>query len=329
LISKQFVVDAMIPKKSLPAVPMASESAPVNIALVKYWGKRNEELHLPITDSLSVALSLMTTTSVRQAPCKDEIILNGQRLPESSAFFLRTARFLDLFRPNSSFFFTVETKNDVPTAAGLASSASGFAALIKAINTLFDWRLSPEKLSILARMGSGSASRSIASGFVLWRKGVLEDGEDSYAECIGNPWDELRFGVLLVTSEAKNIGSGEAMRRTVKTSPVYSLWPEVVERDLKAVYQAIGSKDFVLFGEAVERNALFMHATMQTAWPPICYWKPETILAMNSVWSSRSQGLPVYFTMDAGPNVKVFYPVSKEKEVLAFFPSLWQIPLLW
>lgn len=238
-------------------------------------------------------------------------------------------QFLQLFRPDPGFFFRVHTVNEVPTAAGLASSASGFAAFAKALDLYFGWHFDSEKLSILARLGSGSASRSMYPGFVQWHKGILDSGEDSFAEPFGTPWESLRFGVLLLTSHAKKIGSGEAMRRTVETSPVYSLWPAQVEKDLHVLKQSIVARDFASFGETVEKNALLMHSSMHTAWPPICYWNEQTIAAMNSVWEARKQGLGVYFTMDAGPNVKIFYSENQEKNISELFPSLWQIPLLW
>ena len=328
-ISKKNVVDSIIPTKRVPERSQATCSAPVNIALVKYWGKRDEELRLPVTDSLSVALSLKTSTTVMQADHMDEIFLNGQSVSPTSSFYVRAVQFLQLFRPDPGFFFRVKTVNEVPTAAGLASSASGFAALVRALDLYFGWQLGSQKLSILARLGSGSASRSICPGFVQWHKGCLRNGEDSYAEGLGISWESLRFGVLLLTSHAKKIGSGEAMRRTVETSPIYSLWPSQVAKDLDVLRQSIVSKDFITFGETIEKNALLMHSSMHTAWPPICYWNEQTIAAMNAVWDARSQGIPVFFTMDAGPNVKIFYPENQEGSVSELFPSLWQIPLMW
>jgi diphosphomevalonate decarboxylase len=327
--SKQNAVDAIIKKKKYPITEIAIAQAPVNIALIKYWGKRNEELHLPANDSLSIALDLKTTTILSQASKEDEILLNGVALSENNPFYERTAAFLSLFRPSSNFFFRVETKNEVPTAAGLASSASGFAALVLALNQFLGWEASTQDLSILARLGSGSAARSLFSGFVRWHKGKLDKGEDSYGIHLPDTLSELHFGVLLNATESKKISSNKAMLQTKETSPIYKTWTNQAHLDLATLLRSIEEKNIPLLGQTAERNSLFMHATMQTAWPSICYWNEKTIVALQNVWKAREQGLTVFCTMDAGPNVKLLYPKKEEKSVLALFPSLWCIPLLW
>lgn len=304
----------------------SSAFAPVNIALVKYWGKKDEELHIPITDSLSVALNVGSTTTIRRSIGKDEIFLNGSRVEEGSPFWKRATEFLHLFRPQPSFYFCIETINDVPTAAGLASSASGFAALTIALNDFFGWNLSPQQLSCLARLGSGSACRSLFSGFVVWQKG--KDANDSYAVPWNNWWPELRFGLLVVSQKEKAISSREAMKNTVLSSPLYAVWPDQVAKDIHEVQHAIEQRDMDHFGSTVERNALIMHATMFAASPPICFWLPETVAYLQKVWEARRQKISVYATIDAGPNVKLLYPASAEAQVHNAFPTLQPVALL-
>lgn len=325
---KALAVKSIIPTSNHPAVQEATASAPVNIALAKYWGKRDEELHLPVTDSFSVALNLQTTTTIRQGSSFDEITLNSSSLSPTSPFYTRLVAFLDLFRPHPSFAFSIATTNAVPTAAGLASSASGFAALILALNTFFGWNLSRQQLSCLARLGSGSACRSVYPGFVRWQQGVRDDGSDSYAIPFDDWWPELGFAILMLSSKEKPISSREAMRLSVETSPVYSLWPEQVARDIHAIEDAIKKRDFPSFGSTVEKNALMMHATMFTSTPPVCYWLEETISSMNKVWRARKEGIHMYFTMDAGPNIKLLFLKAEASMILQYFPEAQLVDLL-
>jgi diphosphomevalonate decarboxylase len=306
----------------MPVKFCANAFAPANIALVKYWGKRNEELNLPITSSLSVSLgALGTTTKICLATVpRDEIILNGQPVPPRSKFAKNLSAYLNLFRPSPTVFFRVETQNTVPTAAGMASSASGFAALVLALNDLFGWELDARHLSILARLGSGSACRSLYSGFVEWEAGADEDGMDSYAEPVPGTWPDLRLGVLTISEDQKAISSRDAMKRTRRTSSLYEAWPVKVAHDLELVKSAIDARDFELLGRTAESNALAMHATGLAAWPPVLFWHPQSVAAMHDIWALRDTGLPLYFTMDAGPNIKLLYTADREKDVLAAFP---------
>ena len=300
------------------AIPreMGQAFAPANIALCKYWGKRGPELNLPVTSSLSISLGrLGTNTEISFAHDRDVILLNGSAIEEPSPFARRISSFLDLFRPERNLFFKMLTQNSIPTAAGLASSASGFAALVLALDELFAWNLSSEDLSILARLGSGSACRSVLSGFVEWQAGTRADGMDSYAVSLQEIWRDLRIGVLTVSSEEKQISSRAAMQRTVETSQLYQSWPEKAASDLDRIKEAIGKKDFDLLGRIAESNALAMHATMMAAWPPVLYWLPESIVVMQKVWQLRLEGALIYFTMDAGPNVKILF-LSKDSQLV-------------
>lgn len=302
--------------------------APVNIALCKYWGKRNAELNLPTASSLSVSLSKGTQTDISWHSGKDQIFLNEQPLLSTDPFSTRLSRFLDLFRPGQDFGFVVRTSNDVPTKAGLASSASGFAAAVMALNDLFDWKLSNKNLSLLARLGSGSACRSIDRGFVLWKAGLRGDGLDSYAEKLPLAWPELRLGILLVDSSEKAVGSKEGMLRTQETSKLYPLWPRIVEEDIIEIQSVIQKRDFSSFGRIVESNAMTMHATMLSAWPPLCYWTDQTLSLLKLIWKCREEGLLVYASMDAGPNIKLFYLAKDQEKVVKAFPELMEINLL-
>src|SRR3990167_9474229 len=307
-----------------PKHEQATVFAPTNIALCKYWGKRDAELNLPVTSSLSISLGdkgARTTLRISSQP-KDSLTLNGTQLETVTRFGKRVVEFLDLFRSHPQQRFDIRIEMNIPLAAGLASSACGFASLVAALNQLFGWELSLRELSILARLGSGSASRSFWPGFVEWHAGVRNDGMDSYSEPFSAAWPELCIGLHVVSHEAKPIPSREAMQRTRETSVLYRSWPEQVQRDLLAIKQAINQQDISALGAAAETNALAMHATMLSAWPPISYSLPATTAAMHAIWQLRSAGLVVYFTQDAGPNLKLLF-LKKDIELLSkHFPSL-------
>jgi diphosphomevalonate decarboxylase len=298
--------------------------APANIALVKYWGKRDEALNLPVTGSLSISLGpLGSHVELAQADGPgDAVWLNGAPLAVGSPFARRASAYLDLFRPSPAFCFELKARNTVPTAAGFASSASGFAALAKAVDGLFDWGLSVRELSILARLGSGSAARSLEDGFVEWAAGTDADGMDSHARRIDAEWPELRVGAVVVSAAEKPVGSREGMRRSVETCEFYREWPARVSRDLAAVKDGIARRDVEALGSVAEANALAMHALMLATRPPILYALPETVTAMRRIWSARADGVPLWFTMDAGPNVKLLYEARVEPQVRELFPEM-------
>lgn len=323
-------------KKILPEKPFERFSehatcfAPSNIALIKYWGKRDEELNLPNTSSLSITLpNKGTRTSIKVNKLNnDQIIFNGELLDRNHKFYLRLKKYLDLFRNNNEhkkIFFDITTDNNIPTAAGLASSASGFAALVMCLNQLFSWNLSNERLSLLARLGSGSACRSFWPGFVEWQMGEREDGLDSFGELIFHekPWPELRLGLLVFSSQEKPMGSTEAMSQTVKTSKLYKHWPDKVKQDLINIREAIDQQNFTALGEITEQNSITMHETMLTSEPSINYSEEETQACKEKVWKLRNiKNIPVYFTQDAGPNLKLIFLKQDELEVKKVFPNL-------
>lgn len=298
--------------------------APTNIALCKYWGKRDNELNLPVTSSLSVTLpdmGAMTTIEMRDGT-EDVVILNGKKIEQASDFYRRITEFLDLFRVKKKWYLQIDIKMNLPVAAGLASSACGFASLVSALNDLFQWNLTKRELSILARLGSGSAARSLWTGFVEWHAGVQPDGMDSYAEQMSVEWPNLMVGILRISDQTKPISSREAMQRTVNSSALYRNWPQKVAQDTVILRQALQTKNFALLGGTAESNALAMHATMLSSWPPICYFLPETMSAMHKIWDLRQQGLSLYFTQDAGPNLKLLFLEKSKDEIKSHFPNM-------
>ncbi len=323
-MKKSDIVSQILGKKqnNKPFLSLSKMFAPTNIALCKYWGKRNDELNLPVTSSLSISLGKKGATTEIQISdeAQDRVTLNNQIIDTTSTFYKRLIEFLNLFFPQRTMRFQINTITNIPTAAGLASSASGFAALVLTLNQLFNWELAEYELSILARLGSGSATRSIWQGFVEWRMGTREDGMDSYGEPITKIWPELCIGLLIISTSEKPISSRDAMKRTLTTSPFYSAWPSKVADDLLLIKQAIHEQDFQLLGKTAESNAMAMHATMLSAWPPISYALPETVLAMQKIWQLRQEGLQLYFTQDAGPNLKLLFLKKDSDVVRAHFP---------
>lgn len=305
----------------------ATAKAHTNIALIKYWGKRNDALILPTNNSLSVTLDgLHTTTKVTFDTDlkRDQFKLNGEFI-EGTAYD-RVVKFLDLIRNQGdrpNLFAHIQSENAVPTAAGFASSASGFAALAGAATKALGMDIDLPALSRITRQGSGSACRSVYGGFVEWQKGEREDGTDSYAVPIApqNHWD-LRIAAVVLTAKEKDVSSRVGMKRTVDTSVFYDGWLQSIPKDLRDIKKAIKTKDFEQLGEISEANCLKMHATTLGAVPPFTYWQDETMTVMETVQYLRKKGIPAYFTIDAGPNVKVLYPPRDEEKVLEALKSV-------
>lgn len=299
--------------------------APANIALAKYWGKRDHRLNLPMNGSLSISLGCLGTTTTIVAAAHDGITLNGQPVAENSTFARRIWGFVACFVPERNEKIAIATVNTIPTAAGLASSASGFAALTRALNRFFECRLSDRELSIYARQGSGSACRSLWHGFVEWQCGTAPDGSDSYAFPLACDWPELRLAVVTVDSTQKKMSSKDGMHHTLTSSPLYPLWPQQTERDLETIRAAILARDLGALGKTAEANALMMHATMLAARPSLCYWQKETLAVLHTVSRLREDGLAVYATVDAGPNVKLLFTSADSDAIAAAFPAARQI----
>lgn len=306
--------------------------ANANIALIKYWGKRDEALFLPTKSSISVTLSgLQTITSIEKIDSNRDEVFIDQKLADQKNF-ANIVRFLDLFRKQYSIksFFKIDTENKFPTAAGLASSASGFAALAYGLNKICNVNLDLKELSILARQGSGSACRSLHGGFVIWHKGRKDDGSDSYAQQFfdQNFWPEFCVLVVVVCSQEKKTSSRFAMQNSVKTSLFYSEWIKESEFRIPKLIKALEQKDFDLVGQLTQDDCLGMHKTIQTSVPPINYFQDATLKIIEIVKKLRSNGLSCYFTIDAGPNVKVLClrkDLEKIQNILKQIPGVQQI----
>lgn len=296
--------------------------AHTNIALIKYWGKADEKLIIPMNNSLSVSLDkFYTETKVTfdsDYPA-DQLILNGKEANEKETKKIQS--YMDIVREiaNTDLHARIDSQNFVPTAAGLASSASAYAALAAACNEALQLELSDKDLSRLARRGSGSASRSIFGGFAEWEKG--HDDETSYAHPIdAEHWeDELSMIFVVINNQSKKVSSRSGMSLTRDTSRFYQYWLDHVDEDIKEAKQAIEAKDFKQLGEVIEANGLRMHATNLGSQPPFTYLVQESYDAMAIVHECCKMGVPCYFTMDAGPNVKVLVEKKNKQLVIDQF----------
>lgn len=282
----------------------ATAKAPANIASIKYWGRKDEKLRLPANDSISMNLSevfTITTVEFSESYKKDEVKLVGKKLDRKEE--KRIIDHLDRVRNLAKIktFAKVVTKNNFPTGTGIASSASGFAALTVAAVKASGLEFSERQLSILARQGSGSACRSVPDGFVEWKSGTSSNS--SFAHTLfPSDWLNVVDILVIVEKKTKKISSSEGHALT-ESSPFYGVRISGMKDKLKKIKQALTNKDFKTFGEISEAEAVNMHAVMMTSCPPLYYWTPETLKIILSVIEWREEGLPVYFTIDAGPNV--------------------------
>ena len=279
-----------------------------NIALIKYWGKRPGPGNLPAVPSLSLTLGGMrTVTQVTFDPASraDAASLNGCRL--SGGPLAHVQRVLDLLRAAAGCDdgALVTSDNDFPTAAGLASSASGFAALtVAAARALaLDWQ--PTALSAVARVGSGSAARSLFGGIVEMQVGVAADGHDAVARplCAAADWP-LEVVVAICSDAVKPVSSSVGMERSRLSSPFYSAWVASAEADLEAARAACLTRDFAGLAEVAEHSGMKMHGLALSSRPPLLYWLPATVACIAVVAQLRQDGVPTFVTIDAGPQVK-------------------------
>lgn len=294
----------------------ATARAHTNIALIKYWGKRDEQLFLPMNSSLSLTLeAFYTETTVELDPTfeKDTFILNEQVQDESET--KKIGNFLNLFRREAKIETParVTSQNFVPTAAGLASSASAFAALGMAMNEVSGLHLPTRELSTYVRQGSGSATRSLFGGFVEWQMGT--NSADSFAYEVDDASWDIAMVTVAINTEKKAVSSRVGMKLTVETSPFYPAWVKSAGVDLINIKEAIHQKDFQQLGEITEANGMKMHGTMLGANPPFSYWQARTVEVLAKIREIRGQGWQAYFTMDAGPNVKVLCRQSEAKQI--------------
>lgn len=282
----------------------ATAIAHPNIALVKYWGKRDAAENLPAVGSLSLTLdAIRSRTHVRFEPGRrgDRVRLNGQEGGEAAA---RASACLDLLRRAAGVDYgaLVDTDNDFPTAAGLASSASGFAALVTAATAALGLRLPAHELARVARIGSGSAPRSLFGGFVLLQPGP-GNGVDVVPLLGPADWP-LRVIIAVTEAGPKAMGSRAGMAASRDTSPFYGEWVRGHPADLREGQRCVAERDFPALAELAEASCLKMHAVMLATRPPLIYWSPATLACLQVVRALRRDGVPVFFTIDAGPQLK-------------------------
>lgn len=292
-----------------------------NIALIKYWGKRDSGLNLPLVGSLSITLErLWTRTWVHFDAAKqaDDVTLNG--CPASPVVMRRVVAGLDLLRERAAVDWRAEVRseNNFPTAAGLASSASGFAALVVAAAHALQLQPDAATLSRLARRCSGSAARSIFGGFAEWLRGERADGEDSVAHPLleGEEWP-LQVAIAITTTQGKATSSREGMRHTVQTSPYLSAWTATQEADLAVARRAVQTRDFQALADVAEHSCLKMHALIMASRPGLLYWNGTTLECLQRVRELRRAGVPVFFTVDAGPQLKAICLPQALPDVIA------------
>jgi diphosphomevalonate decarboxylase len=280
----------------------ATAIAHANIALVKYWGKSDETLILPEAGSLSVALDLLrTTTTVELGAAADSFELDGRSEdPSRARAVLDAAGIRERAR--------IVSRNDFPTGAGLASSASGFAALATAACAAAGLHRTPLELSALARRGSGSATRSVAGGWAVW------EGESARQVLPPEHWD-LRFCVALCAAGPKSTGSRDGMRLSRETSPYHKAWIEQCRRDLPRALHMLAARDLHTLGDLAEKNALRMHADALAADPPLVYFEPATVGCLHALGELRSRGTQAWATIDAGPHVVAICAAADAKQV--------------
>jgi diphosphomevalonate decarboxylase len=287
-----------------------------NIAFIKYWGDRDHTLHLPANGSISMNLDgLYSRTQVTFDPvlAADQLTLDGKTM--SGAPFNRVSTLLERVRKMAGLdqFAEVTSDNNFPMGAGIASSASAFAALSLAASTAAGLMLDEQELSRLARTGSGSACRSVPAGFVEWQPG--NDDISSYAFSIAGPdsWD-LTDCIAIVSRAHKPTGSIQG-HILADSSPLQTARLEGAAHRLEICRQAILERDFDALTEVVELDCNLMHAVMMTSTPPLLYWQPATLAVMQAVIDWRMDGLPVCYTIDAGPNVHVLCPTPYKAQV--------------
>ena len=278
--------------------------APINIALIKYWGKKDIKEVLPYQPSLSLSLDIFETETVIQKADHNDFVFKINNI-EDDKIKHKVETFIKLFDININLNgIEIHTKNTGPTAAGLASSASGFAALAVAVNRFFNFNYDLDMLSSLTRKGSGSAIRSLLPRAVAW----LPDG---HIEQVDFSFDDVCLGVVIINDQKKSIGSTEAMKLSVETSPLYTQWVKQSFIDFEAFKETLKNKDFKKLGNITEKNALLMHEVCHQTVPKIQYLSPSSYDVISLIQSLRTTlDIDCYVTMDAGPNVKVLTKIE-------------------
>lgn len=309
----------------------------------RYWGKRDAKLNLPTNSSVSVTLSQSdlrthTTASCSAAYPSDSLLLNSQPQDISGARTQACFKELRALRAKleasesslpklSTLPLKIVSENNFPTAAGLASSAAGFAALVRAIADLYELPSTPTELSIIARQGSGSACRSLFGGYVAWQKGEKEDGSDSMAVQVApaSHWPEMRALILVASAEKKGISSTTGMQTTVATSQLFKTRAEVVvPRHMDLMEKSIKEKDFELFAKVTMMDSNSFHATCLDTFPPIFYLNDTSRAAIRAVEAINEKAGKriVAYTYDAGPNTVLYFEEKNTSAIVGVFRSI-------
>lgn len=308
-----------------PALPTIAIAHP-NIALVKYWGKADATMNVPAVPSVSITLdALATETHVRfdASLAADSLCLNGHQLAPTSSQARRITGCLDALRKlaGTPLHARVESRNDFPTGAGLASSASGFAALVVAAAGALKLELSPTDASKIARAASASAARSLFGGFAELPAGAAGEDVAAFGLASAEYWP-LEVAVAICAEGAKAVGSTQGMVDSAATSPFYAAWVEGADADAAAARSAIGARDFQRLASVSEASCLKMHAVMQTTRPALLYWNAATLATLERIRNLQRSGINVFFTMDAGPQVKAVCAPGAAGEVAAALVSV-------
>lgn len=291
--------------------------APINLALIKYWGKDNELLRIPSNSSFSITLTKIgseTEVEFVSGLKMDEVFINGKEANKKEG--KRVTDHLERVRKLKGFDLKARVKstNNFPKSAGLSSSASSMAALSLAASKAANLNLNEKDLSRLARIASGSACRSIPEGFVEWIKG--RGDEDSYAKTIfpRNHWD-LRVLVVILSEKKKEVGSSKGMKEA-RTSEIFEERLKRVNEKMSEIKKIVERKDFSRLGEITEEDCLNMHEVMRTQKPSLVYWLPETVKIMRKVIDWRKEGLEGYFSINTGQNIFVICEPENEDELV-------------
>ena len=289
----------------------ATVEASPSLALVKYWGKQDGERNIPATSSLAITLDgLCTRTTVECSGEQDRIVVNGVPQPTVGRF----AALFTRVREETGYTgnFTVRSRNNFATSAGLASSSSGFAALAAGCIRATGKVLSDETCSAIARVGSASAARSVFGGFTVLREGA-ESAEMLHDE---NYWPDLRVVVCTVTERAKAVSSGQAMELTKRSSPFFAAWLEDARSLFADAVSALATKDLPRLGEIMRLSYLRMHATLLASSPPVIYGEPLSLKIIQLCAELRHGGVGAWETLDAGPQVKILSSAADAERVV-------------
>jgi len=282
-----------------------------SLALIKYWGKQSAADNTPATGSLAVTLSGLESRTEASFDDRDSVTVNGEEQP-----LVRFSGFLGNLRAAAGLpgrGLAIRSQNNFPTAAGLASSSSGFAALAGAVAALSGRDLPAAQLSALARLGSGSATRPVYGGFTVFDAGASA-AEPEHDEAF---WPEFRVVLCVVRESAKPTSSRQGMEASRLTSPYYDAWVRSSPRVLADARRALADRDWAVLGPLIRQSYLRMFGTMFSSEPPLLYWQPESLALIHALEALRAEGFTAWETMDAGPQVKVFCPAGQVEALTA------------